>query len=340
MPTRILFDPRVDLPDGSTGSNPVIVEATPTAIRANGAVVIFPTTLTFTVSTAADVVQLAAPGAGQAWRLVVRRATPTRTLVQTAGSTLIQRTVTWTDAPTVTWAALTDVDPATLEPTPDTVAAWSATQALAQAALDAVNALKAGAPGALDTFLELATQLQADESGATALATLVSKKVSTWQPSTAYVAGQVVIAPDGSIVQALATFTSGASFLAANWTVLAQSVTAVATNKGDLVVGIGAGSQTRLPVGTDGYLLTADSTAAAGASWKAPVPVPYPAAVRTANYYFCSSAAAATTGAPTINQPRATPWKLDKTVNITRIGVEFTVAGDAASVLSTSTVSV
>lgn len=183
MATRILFDPRVDLPDGTTGSSPVIVEATPTGIRADGSVFVLPTTLSFTISTAADQILLAAPAASWGWNLAVRRAGAMLYGASQAGSVLARRTVTWTDAASVTWADLTDLDPATLEPTPAASASWTATQELAQAAKDAVDALKAGAPGALDTFLELATQLQADESGAAALAALVGTKAPLVSPA-------------------------------------------------------------------------------------------------------------------------------------------------------------
>ena len=135
MPTRILFDPRVDLPDGSSTSSPVVVEATQTGIRASGAVVTFPTTLSFSIASAADVIQLAAPPAGHAWKLTVRRQASTRYggfVTPTGGATLESRLVTWTDAPTVAWADLTDVDPATLAPAA-APAAWDAQLAALQA---------------------------------------------------------------------------------------------------------------------------------------------------------------------------------------------------------------
>lgn len=108
-------------------------------------------------------------------------------------------------------------------PTAPTVAGTSdasaklATTAFVQAV---IAALVGAAPQALDTLQEIDAQLQADEGSAAALAALVAKKVSTWQPSTAYTAGTVVLSPSGYLVQAIANFTSGASFNASNWTQL------------------------------------------------------------------------------------------------------------------------
>lgn len=63
---------------------------------------------------------------------------------------------------------------------------------------------------------------------ATALAAELATKVPAWQASTAYPAGTVVLSPAGYLVQALATFTSGASFNAANWTQLSIDPASVA----------------------------------------------------------------------------------------------------------------
>lgn len=44
----------------------------------------------------------------------------------------------------------------------------------------------------------------------------------------------------------------------------------ITTTKGDLIVATSSSNPTRLPVGSDGYLLTADSSTATGVSWSAP----------------------------------------------------------------------
>jgi hypothetical protein len=46
--------------------------------------------------------------------------------------------------------------------------------------------------------------------------------VPAWKATTAYVAGQRVIAPNGDVVAAIANFTSGASYNASNWTASTQ----------------------------------------------------------------------------------------------------------------------
>lgn len=119
MVTRILFDPRRDLPDGTNQSNPVTVTATPTGIAENGSVVVLPTSLTFTINTGADVLQLVPSVASWAWRLVVRDA---------AGNAILQqRTVVVPDQASIAWQSLQDVDPASLEPTTGTARQWDAT---------------------------------------------------------------------------------------------------------------------------------------------------------------------------------------------------------------------
>jgi hypothetical protein len=119
MVTRILFDPRRDLPLGVTGSTTVILEATPTGIREDGSVVILPTKLSFTVDNGDDVVQLAPPAASWGWRIVVRDAVTSRVLQQ--------RTVRFPDLPSVAYADLTDVDPASLGDTVGHSRQWDAT---------------------------------------------------------------------------------------------------------------------------------------------------------------------------------------------------------------------
>jgi hypothetical protein len=119
MVTRILFDPRRDLADGTTGSTAVILEATATRVREDGAVVTVPSTLRFTVNTGADIVQLAPPAASWAWRIVIRN--------QADNVVRQQRTVRFPDVPSIAYAALTDVDPASLTPTRGAARQWDAT---------------------------------------------------------------------------------------------------------------------------------------------------------------------------------------------------------------------
>lgn len=57
--------------------------------------------------------------------------------------------------------------------------------------------------------------------GAQLPAALTATYARKWQPFTAYTAGDVVLAPDGSLVKAKTTHTSGATYTAANWTSVA-----------------------------------------------------------------------------------------------------------------------
>lgn len=153
MVTRILFDPRRDLTDGTTTSQPVTIEATPTGIAENGAVFILPATLTFTINTGADVFQLPASVASWAWRLVVKQ----------SGTIKQQRTVQVPDVTSVQYQKLVDVNPATLAVTAGTARQWDATYAQLLALINS------GSTGTGLTDAGVATLIQAPAS-ATALA--------------------------------------------------------------------------------------------------------------------------------------------------------------------------
>lgn len=173
MVTRILLDPRRDLPGGNGfTSDPIVLEATPTGIREDGSVFVLPTTLSFTVNTAADVVQLPPPAASWAWRLVARQ----------DGIPVQQRTVRFPDVPSIGYADLTDVNPTSLGETRGHARQWDATffqlVTLIGTLQDQVLALTTGAPGSFDTFLEIATRLGLDETTITALQTLVAGKAN------------------------------------------------------------------------------------------------------------------------------------------------------------------
>lgn len=99
----------------------------------------------------------------------------------------------------------------------------------------AVAALTAGAPGALDTLNELAAALGNDASFASTVTNALAGKQpqlsdgGAWAATTAYALGDIVVAPSagtgsngvtfaaGDPVTPAAAFTSGASFVAANW---------------------------------------------------------------------------------------------------------------------------
>lgn len=188
MVTRILFDPRRDLPDGSNlASTSVTVQATPTGVREDGSVFIVPSTLSFTVNTAADIVELPAPTASYAWRLTV--------IDPTSGAILQQRTVTFADVASIPWADLTDVDPSSLGDTVGHARQWDA------------------------TFANIITIL--------GQITTAGDAVEEWQPNTAYLQSTLVLNPAGQIVQANTSFTSGSTYSASNWTILSLTLATV-----------------------------------------------------------------------------------------------------------------
>lgn len=57
---------------------------------------------------------------------------------------------------------------------------------------------------------------------------------------------------------------------ASDWIRFQDYPTLVVENKGDIIIGTGSGEYDKLGVGTDDYVLTADSASATGVSWKAP----------------------------------------------------------------------
>lgn len=164
--TRLLIDPATDFDDGSTG--PVTLTATlldpyPAAV------------LGFTVTDATSIVEVPAPTASQAWRLTARR--PVTGLdslgrvTSDPGRIIAERTVYWAPPPApLAWAALTDVNPATLQPAPGSTA-------LTDAALAALRAqILGGAGAAFDTLKELETALGDDANfAATVTAALAGK---------------------------------------------------------------------------------------------------------------------------------------------------------------------
>jgi hypothetical protein len=98
--------------------------------------------------------------------------------------------------------------------------------ALNDDAVAAALALGGASSTALDARLGVkvpplvAAYIAADPSVVTAAATMAASTVGlvpVWKASTAYVAGQLAIAPNGDIVSAKVNFTSGSSYNAANW---------------------------------------------------------------------------------------------------------------------------
>ena len=116
------------------------------------------------------------------------------------------------------------------------------------------------------------------------------------------------------------------------------------TTKGDLIVATSSSTVTRLGVGTDGYLLTADSTSATGLAWLA-APVSLPSQTGNAGYYLTTNGTSASwaalvvpieTGTATVNQ--ATAQTVDTTALSAFTSIEYMVSLKQGSKTRTSKV--
>lgn len=105
--TEVVFDPRIDLPDGSLGIQAVTVRATPTRIREAGPSTVYPQTVNFTNITGATPLYLQSTDGTWAWTLGV----------YLRSKLLDVRTVfvTGTSKP---WAELLDIDPVIFDGAP------------------------------------------------------------------------------------------------------------------------------------------------------------------------------------------------------------------------------
>lgn len=104
------------------------------------------------------------------------------------------------------------------------------------------------------------------------------------------------------------------------------------TTKGDLLSATASATLTRRGVGSNGAHLAANSANADGLAYEFN-PHFYPL-YKSGFYYFCNSPGSAGTSITQGNSTaRATPFAVAKSVSITRLGCEFTVAGEANSVI-------
>ncbi|NUS56454.1 MAG: hypothetical protein HOV66_16615, partial [Streptomycetaceae bacterium] len=87
--------------------------------------------------------------------------------------------------------------------------------------------------GSADADSAIATKINtAGSSTANALsASIVGTALPRWKASTAYAAGDTVLAPDGSVVKAVASFTSGATYDSTKWTSVAAATGTQAANE-------------------------------------------------------------------------------------------------------------
>lgn len=133
--TEVLFDPRIDLPDGNLGVQAVTVKASPTRIREAGPSTVYPQTVTFTNVTAGTPLHFQSTDGTWAWTIGV----------YLRSKLLDVRTVLITGA-TAAWADLTDITPADFE-TPEATEAWWAALDILTARVTAVEQNGGGGGG-------------------------------------------------------------------------------------------------------------------------------------------------------------------------------------------------
>jgi len=135
------------------------------------------------------------------------------------------------------------------------------------------------------TYLNVATLTASAQASATAAATSAASALTsqtaaatsaTSAANSATAAATSVTSAAASATAAATSATSAANSATQAAVIVASAIQGTLINaKGDLLVGTADDTVARLPVGTDGYLLTATSTATPGVAW-APAPVSLP----------------------------------------------------------------
>jgi len=155
-----------------------------------------------------------------------------------------------------------------------TAAATSATSAAASAttAANSVAAIAGYATTASNSASAAATSASSAATSATASATSASAS-ATSATASATSASAAATSATSAAASATAAATSAASAAVSAASAAAAVTTAIQASiidaKGDLIVGSAADTAARLGVGTDGYILTAASTATYGLQWSA-----------------------------------------------------------------------
>jgi hypothetical protein len=194
-----------------------------------------------------------------------------------------------TSATSAAASATTAANSATAAATSATSAAASATAAATSATSAAASATTAA--NSVATIAGYASSAATSEANAAASATAAATSAASAAASTSAAAASATAAATSatsaanSATAASTSATSAATSATAAATSAASAATSAASAaavlassfdaKGDLLAGTGAGSFDQLGVGTNGYLLTADSSTTTGIKWAAaPVSLP------------------------------------------------------------------
>lgn len=244
-------------------------------------------------SSAATSATAAATSATSAAASASSAASSYSSVIGLTGSGLVRDMGSITDADTTTTSYVNISAYAAAAATSATSAATSATSAAASASAAATSATSAAAS---------AVSAAAYDVSAQNWATQLSTPVAGGEYSAKYHAQAAATSATSAASSASAAATSATS--AATSASLAATIVASAVSgtlidaKGDLLVGTADDTVARLPVGTNGYLLTADSAQSSGIKWAA-APVSLPTQTGNGGKYLTTDGSSASWAAIT-----------------------------------------
>jgi len=191
-------------------------------------------------------------------------------VVGLTGAGIVRDMGSITDADTTTTSYINISAFATAAATSATSAANSATSAAASAAAAATSATSAASSASSAAAYDISAQNWATQLGTPVAGGEYSAKYHAQAAATSATSAA------NSATAAATSATSAATSASLAATIVASAVSGTLIDaKGDLLVGTANDTVARLPVGTNGYLLTADSAEASGIKWAAaPVSLP------------------------------------------------------------------